>query len=87
MECIGLGLFMIEAADAVINGQMSLCVIKPFPLQYEEQGPDPVLPPAAEAKLRAHYTRIGFAPCPNGSKWMMRWNGRQHPDIRDLTKQ
>jgi len=30
-----LGLFMIEAADTVINGNMSACIIKPFPLQFE----------------------------------------------------
>lgn len=30
-----LGLFMIEAADTVINGHMSACIIKPYPLQFE----------------------------------------------------
>jgi hypothetical protein len=31
----GLGLFMLEAADNVINGHMSMQVLKPFPLQFE----------------------------------------------------
>lgn len=32
----GLALFMIEAADSVINGNMSACIVKPFPLQFED---------------------------------------------------
>ena len=32
----GLALFMIEAADSVINGHMSLCILKPFPLQFQK---------------------------------------------------
>jgi len=31
----GLGLFIIEAADTVINGHMSAQIVKPFPLQFE----------------------------------------------------
>ena len=33
----GLALFMIEAADSVINGDTSLCILKPFPLQFEKR--------------------------------------------------
>lgn len=32
----GLGLFMIEAADTVFNGAQATCVLKPFPLQFED---------------------------------------------------
>jgi len=31
----GLGLFMIEAADIVVNGYMSAQILKPYPLQFE----------------------------------------------------
>ena len=31
----GLGLFMLEAADVVVNGHMSAQIMKPFPLQFE----------------------------------------------------
>ena len=31
----GLGRWLLEAADAVQNAQMSICVLKPFPLQFE----------------------------------------------------
>jgi GNAT superfamily N-acetyltransferase len=77
----GLGLFLIEAADSVVNGGMSLCFVKPFPLQYEELGADQGLFPAAENKLRAYYARLGFDAAPDGSKWMVRWNGAVHPSL------
>ncbi len=32
---LGLGLYMIDSIDTIFNGNDSLCLIKPFPLQYE----------------------------------------------------
>ena len=89
----GLGLFMIEAADHVLNGHMSSQVIKPFPLQFE--GGDFGFPPppaeageerrralaAARAKISAYYDRIGFTQV-DGTEFMHRSNIYQSPPLR-----
>lgn len=36
----GLGLFMIDAAINVVNSAMSLTLIKPYPLQYDDENRD-----------------------------------------------
>ncbi len=57
---------MIEAPDSVINGHMSLCLTKPFPLQYEKEVAYRGGFPQAEDKLRAYYGCLGFTPCRDG---------------------
>ena len=70
----GLGLFMIEAANKVLNGHLSAQVIHPFPLQYEHgERHDEAFAPSL-AKLRNHYGRLGFEPVEN-TEFMLRWNG------------
>lgn len=70
----GLGLFMIEAANKVLNGHLSAQVIHPFPLQYEHGEPhDEAFAPSI-AKLRNHYGRLGFELVQN-TEFMLRWNG------------
>jgi hypothetical protein len=93
----GLGLFMIEAADTVINGHMSAQILKPFPLQFERSGtkkdyygfPEPPGGPteereaalaAAQAKIGAHYGRLGFKRV-GETGFMLRWNGFQQPSL------
>jgi len=93
---LGLGLFMIEAADHVINGHCSAQVIKPFPLQFEQRNrrygfPAPPQPTdrthnamftAARDKLRAHYASLGFK-VHRSTQYMLRWNGYQNPNLSD----
>ena len=97
---LGLGLFMIEAADHVINGQMSTQVIKPFPLQFEG-GPGKndygFAPPptdgsrgsalaAARAKIRDHYGKLGFKLVEN-TEFMLRSNVYCTPSLRQAMAQ
>ena len=70
----GLGLFMIEAANKVLNGHLSAQVIHPSPLQYEHGEPLDEAFAASQAKLRNHYGRLGFEPVEN-TEYMLRWNG------------
>ena len=87
----GLGLFMLEAADNVINGHMSLQVLKPYPLQFERDDKDYGFPTppgggrekavkAACAKITAYYGRLGFA-AKGQTGYMLRWNGFQLPSL------
>lgn len=90
----GLALFMLEAADTVINGCMSAQILKPFPLQFERRGETygfaPPPPPgtaehaqaekAALAKVTAHYEKLGFEEH-DGSGFFLRWSGYRSPPL------
>lgn len=85
----GLGLFMLDAAANVINGHMSLTLINPFPLQYENEsfrnGSRPQDYPVVGSieddrrKLEAYYRKLGFKKL--GGKMLGMWNGYSQPEL------
>jgi len=88
----GLGLFMLDAAVHVINSNMSLTLINPFPLQYEDEcfhdKKRPQDYPAAGSiaadrkKLQAYYRRLGFEKI--GEKLLGVWNGYLQPNLLEV---
>jgi hypothetical protein len=79
----GLGLWMISIADAMYNSEMSLCILKPFPLQHERVDDSSAAAKARFrvdlAKLSAYYERIGLKAW--NHSWLYRWNGYEHPRL------
>jgi hypothetical protein len=78
----GLGLWMISIADAMHNSEMSLCILKPFPLQHEHDSSAAAQARfrADQAKLSAYYERIGLKAW-KAHPWLYRWNGYIHPRL------
>ena len=92
----GLGLFMIDAANNVINSPMSLTLINPFPLQHGSQYRDG-LPPDCdyqaqgvfkkdEAKVRAYYKKLGFKDIglEGQAMYLGVWNGYNLPRLQQV---
>ena len=94
----GLGLFMVDAAVNVINSDMSLTLLKPFPLQHESrntsndyQSTDIPLE-IAKKKLVDYYKKYGFAEVEllgEGVevKLLGIWNGYRIPELTDVVPQ
>ena len=85
---MGLGLFLLDAADRQINSHMSLTLLIPFPLVYEESGVDRSNLKADMKRLAAYYKRLGFGslgwPESAGSLFVARWNGYTSPRIETV---
>ncbi len=82
-----LGLWLVEAADAVINSYMSLCVLYPRPLykrnmmawSIEEKRLQESEFRKGKEKLQRYFSRLGFKS--HGRDFMIRWNGYVHPSL------
>jgi GNAT superfamily N-acetyltransferase len=86
---LGLGHFMVDSAINVINSHDSLTLIRPFPLQYEnerfqnaERPQD--YPPVGDinadtSKIRNYYKKLGFKAL--GPDYMGLWNGYHCPHV------
>jgi GNAT superfamily N-acetyltransferase len=85
---MGLGLYLLDAADRQINSHMSLTLLIPFPLVYEESGVDRSNLKADMKRLAAYYKRLGFGslgwPESAGSLFVARWNGYTSPRIETV---
>jgi GNAT superfamily N-acetyltransferase len=84
---MGLGLYLLDAADRQINSPMSLTLLIPFPLIYDESCADRSNLKADMKRLAAYYKRLGFGSLgwPESSSWFMaRWNGYTHPNIETV---
>ena len=86
----GLGIFMLDSAVNVINSSMSLTLINPFPLQYEDVSfhdkmrphdyPEKGLSFEADGKKIAdYYKKLGFKRI--GECMLGFWNGYVAPGI------
>ena len=81
----GLALWLIAAADKLLNDHMSLSVICPHPLNDNGTVPwdaDDAVVVAGRAKLAAYYGRLGFKPWAESSDLLVRWNGSDVPQHR-----
>ncbi|GMI36664.1 hypothetical protein TrCOL_g9964 [Triparma columacea] len=86
---MGLGLFLLDAADKQLNSYMSLTLLVPFPLVYDEnRRMDRSNLKADMKRLAAYYGRLGFGslgwPESSGSWFVARWNGYNKPKIETV---
>jgi hypothetical protein len=84
---LGLGLFLVDQADSVLNNHMSLCLLNPYPLQYLEDDMDPESSgfKISQNKIKKLWQLLGFKSIKHGDvEYMGRWNGYVVPFIKTI---
>lgn len=84
---LGLGLFLVDMADSILNDHMSLCLLMPYPLQYLKHEMDSKSPQFTidQDKIKKYWMRLGFdVIIKDDLDFLERWNGYGLPSIKSI---